>query len=304
MASDRFAGMLLGAMLIREPSDRTEIISLADVFQASRDGMVARRRRTIYREGDVGLVGEVDDRPVAIASLRAGPRHPRMVELAVDTSDDAIDGAGPMIDAMIEAAGDRIIECKTADYDVMSHWVRHDPRFRHEITVELGTMATSSRPAPVGLLPAGYTAEGLTEAGPEIEALFEHVYARSHVWTGGVVEFPETGSWLSRVGEPVAVGVVWNRTGRPIAVSGVTVGFAASQAAFLLPGGVLEGEPGHPIEMLSHAVEAALSTATRIGVPEVEYEDSRPDYDVQGAVLDRFERRPYDTTEMWVSRDR
>jgi hypothetical protein len=106
------------------------------------------------------------------------------------------------------------------------------------------------------------------------------------------------------VGEPVAIGVVWNRTGEPVAAAGVSVVEDVSRGAFLLPGGVLESERIQRLELAGHAIEAALSEAARIGVPEVQYEDSRPDYALQGEVLDRFERKPRDTTEMWISRGR
>jgi hypothetical protein len=290
-------------MLIREPADNAEIHTLVHATQEGRSGFVVARRRNNHMTGDINIVGEIEGTAVAIGSLRGGPRHPRMVELSVDAFPSAGDEIAPLVDALVAAAGDRIIECKTADYDAISHWVRGDGRFAHEITVESGRISTVGRPPP-GFLPVGYAVESLEEATPEVERLFERVYAESHAWTGEVVEFPETGSWLSVVGEPVAAGVVWNRTGEPVGVSGVVVARQVTQGAYLLPGGVLESERSHRPEMLGHAIEAALAGAARVGVRQVDYEDSRPDYALQGGVLDRFERTSHDITEMWISRDR
>lgn len=304
MARSQGCGHAVDVMLIREPRDTAEVADLAQTTQHARSGLVVARRRAIHLSGDLSRVGEIDGEPVALGSLRGGSRHPDMVEMAIDAVEGVEDALAPMVDVLIEAAGDRIVECKTADGDAVSQWVRRDHRFRHEITVQLGSVPTSGRPQPLGLLPARYSAEALEEMTPEVERLFERIYAEQHAWTGTVVEFPESGSWVSSVGEPVAIGVVWNRTGEAVAVSGVTIGTTVEEGAYLLPGGVIAAERSHRVEIFSHALEAALAAAARLGVPKVDFEDSRPDYAIQGAVLDRFERNVRDTTEMWISRDR
>ncbi len=266
--------------------------------------MVAGRRRRIHSDATGSVVAEVDGTPAGLASYRVGARHPRLAEIGVDVlpgfrTPEVTIG---LVDAVLDLAGERIVETKAAAEDPMTDWVRSRPDFRHEITVRSGTMSTSDRPEPPGPLPVGYAIETFDETTRPIEILYEQIYAEGHRWTGETVSFPPTGSFLSVVGAPVAIGLVWNRTGSPVAASAVTLGSGPTSGAFLVPGGVIESERIQRSTILAHAVDVTLRAAARAGVKLVEYEDSRPNWALQGEVLDRFDRTQEHETEMWIRR--
>ena len=292
-------------MLTRSPTEGDDLALLVARAQADCPApMVAGRRRIIHSDATGSIVAEVDAMPVGLGSYRVGPRHPRLAEIGVDVlsehrTPEVVTG---LVDAVLDLAGERIVETKAAAEDPMTDWVRSRPDFRHEITVRNGTISTSDRPEPSGPLPVGYAIETFDEMTPPIETLYEQIYAEGHRWTGETVSFPPTGSFLSVVGTLVAIGLVWNRTGSPVAASAVTLGSGLASSAYLVPGGVIESERVQRSTILAHAVDVTLHAAARAGVKLVEYEDSRPDWALQGEILDRFERTQEHVTEMWVRR--
>lgn len=266
--------------------------------------LVAGRRRRIHADATGAVIAEVDGTPVGLASYRVGPRHPRLAEVGVDVLPEfrTPDVTIGLVDAVLDLTGDRIVETKAAVEDPVTEWVRSRPDFRHEITVRNGMILTSGRPEPPGPLPVGYAVETFDELTRPIEMLYEQIYAEGHTWTGETVSFPSTGSFLSVVGTPVSIGLVWNRTGSPVAASAVTLGSGLTGGAYLVPGGVVESERMQRSTILAHVVDATLHAAWRAGVKQVEYEDSRPDWALQGEVLDRFDRDQEHVTEMWIRR--
>lgn len=292
-------------MLIREPRPSDSLENIVSSAQSDcRAELLPRRRRLLHHGATSQLFVEVDGAVVGVASLRTTLRHPRLAEVAIDVQRPNRSAAtiGDLADAILERAAGRIVEARVADDDPVSAWPKTRTGFTCELVVRNGSIPTGDRPPPGTPLPAGYAVEAVEEATRPVEELFERLHAQSTAWAGESVMFPEGRSLLSEAGDAVAIGVVWNRVGSPVAGTAVVVDSDARPGAVLLPGGVIDSERILRTALLAHAVEATLRAAARSGVPRVEYEDSRPNGELQGLVLDRFERTERQRTEVWVSR--